>query len=118
MLHVPRDHEYIVPGVLSRSRSRITADAFNSRDCPFTSTYVYDSGLPDGALDTVVVRIARSMTHVEYSANAAVFNKLGHTCQLLCSVDTGKKCRLNLRCGGKGSGGRVDKMRAFERGRG
>jgi ankyrin repeat protein/Ca2+-binding EF-hand superfamily protein/GTPase SAR1 family protein len=91
-----QDMEFIVPGVLACTRTQITADAFNREECPIHLTFKY-MALPDGAFESIVVRIAKAATHTEYSASAAVFYRLGHIGQIFYFKDDQKYVNLSLR---------------------
>jgi hypothetical protein len=89
------EKEIMVPGVLPETRIRISGDAFNTSACPFYLSFSY-LALPEGAYESVVVRIAKAVSRIEYSSSIAVFYHLGHMGQLFCRNEVGK-ITLNLR---------------------
>ena len=90
MVFNSKENEYLVPGLLKQSRNQISGDAFNTSETPFYLKYSYNTALPPGAFEALVVRIARFTSHIQFSPIAAVFYKLGHMGQLFCTSDASR----------------------------
>jgi hypothetical protein len=98
ILYMSKDREYMVPSILKSSRKQLSNSAFYGFEFSFTTKYEYTSScLPDGAMDSLVVRIAQGSTHAEYANGAAAFYKLGHMCQVFCIETSGSNVRLAVR---------------------
>ena len=94
------EKEIIVPGVLPEARTRISGDAFNGLTCPFHLKFYY-LALPEGAYEGVIVRIAKTVSRIEYSASMAVFYRLGHMGQMFYHKGVDGKISLSLRSSSK-----------------
>ena len=94
------EKEIIVPGVLPEARTRISGDAFNGLTCPFHLKFYY-LALPEGAYEGVIVRIAKTVSRIEYSSSMAVFYRLGHMGQMFYHKGVDGKISLSLRSSSK-----------------
>ncbi len=99
ILYISQSKEYMVPSILKSSRKQLSNSAFSGFEFSFAIKYEYRSScLPDGAMDGLVVRLAKGTTHAEYANGAAAFYKLGHMCQVFCIETSGSNVSLVVRC--------------------